>query len=98
MPLSDTCDIDIWDKDGLTAIKESQKLDIEYIMRTPKILFQIFSSPLEKSLSKLELENKLSKIIVYRGIICGDKKKLELELSETFGKKIVVIQDDKLKG
>lgn len=98
MPLSDTCDIDIWDKDGLTSIKKSQKLDIEYMMRTPEILSQIFSSPSEKSLSKLELKNKLSKIIVYQGIICGDKKKLELELSETFGKKIVVIQNDILKG
>lgn len=92
MVLSDTCNIEIWDKDGLTSIKESQRLDINYIMRTPEILSKIFSTPSEKLLSQMELRDKLSNIIVYQGIIHGSKEKLEAELSMSLGKNIIVIQ------
>lgn len=92
MVLNDTCDIEIWDKDGLTSIRKSKKLDIDYILRTPELLFDIFHTPSDKLLSQLELKNKLSNITVYQGIINGNKEKLESELSINLGKKIIVIQ------
>ena len=92
MALNDTCDIEIWDKDGLTSIKESKKLDINYILRTPEILSKVFCNFSDKILTEAELKSKLSSITVYQGIIHGNKEKLESELSINLGKKIVVIQ------
>ena len=91
MTLNDTCDMDIWDADGLTSIKESKRLEPEYIMRTPAILAQVFSETSDKLLSQMEQRNKLSNIIVYEGVIHGSREKLQDTLSQDMGRKIIVI-------
>ncbi len=60
-------------------------------MRTPEILSKVFSTSADKLLSQLELQNKLSNITVYQGIIHGSKEKLEAELSMSSGKNIIII-------
>lgn len=90
MALTDTCDIELWDKDGFASIKESKKLDTDYIMRSPQVLSKVLSSA-DKMLSTIEQRGKLSRVIVYEGKIIGSKEKLESELSNSIGKKVIVI-------
>ncbi len=88
---NESCDVEIWDKDGFTAINGSKRIETDHIMRHPELLAKIFTAQSDKLITEQDQRSKLSAMLVFEGKVMGSKEKLETSLTQDIGKKVVII-------
>lgn len=89
--MNETIDQDIFGEQFM-SIKQSRLLDVQQIMNEPTYLSQIFTAPADVTLSMKEKQDRLRGVMVYEGIIRGDRKKLEAHVSQEIGRKVIIIE------
>lgn len=91
MVITDSVDMEIWDKDGLFSIKESRLLSTDEIVKSKEIQKLLFASLHDKPLTDFDMRNKITSMRVYQGIIHGDREKLQDLISSDIGSKIHLV-------
>lgn len=91
MVITDSVDIEIWDKGGLFSIKDSRLLSTDEIVESKEMQKLLFTSLHDKLLTAFDMRHKIAQMRVYEGVIHGDREKLQDLISSDIGSKVYLV-------